>query len=108
MRELSIQASSDTLSASGRLTISAEYEQIKTQIDRISKDTNFNTKRSYEEHFPIYQTFTGNRILDDQLTVVKDLNDKLRIRVDGNLKTVHLDEEIYNRVDFVDMLDDKL
>lgn len=108
MRELSIQASSDTLSASDRLTISAEYEQIKTQIDRISKDTNFNTKRIYEEHFPIYQTFTGNRVLDDQLTVVKDLNDKLGIRVDGNLKTVYLDEGIYNRVDFVDMLDDKL
>jgi flagellin len=45
MRELSIQAASDTLTDSDRAKSSMEYEQIKLELDRISQSTEFNGKK---------------------------------------------------------------
>lgn len=45
MRELAVQASNGTLTASDRVEIQKEIEQLKNEIDRISKTTEFNTKK---------------------------------------------------------------
>jgi len=45
MRELAIQASNDTLTSNDRLEIQKEVNQLRTEIDRISQGTEFNTKK---------------------------------------------------------------
>lgn len=45
MRELSIQASNDTLTSNDRLEIQKEVNQLRGEIDRISSSTEFNTKK---------------------------------------------------------------
>ncbi len=45
MRELAIQASNDTLTSNDRLEIQKEVNQLRTEIDRISQNTEFNTKK---------------------------------------------------------------
>jgi flagellin len=42
MRELSVQSGNGTLNASNRKAINAEFQQLKAEIDRISKTTEFN------------------------------------------------------------------
>lgn len=45
MRELAVQSSNDTNNASDRGEIQKEIDQLKSEIDRISNDTEFNTKK---------------------------------------------------------------
>jgi len=44
MRELSIQASNDTLTDSDRSALNGEFQQLKKEIDRQTKGTQFNTQ----------------------------------------------------------------
>jgi len=44
MRELSVQAANDTLTASDRTAIDTELRQLGTEVNRIATDTQFNTK----------------------------------------------------------------
>ena len=45
MRELAVQAANGTLTATDRVEIQKEIQQLKAEIDRISKATEFNTKK---------------------------------------------------------------
>ena len=45
MRELSVQAANDTLTASDRQNIQQEIDQLIVEIDRIGNTTEFNTKK---------------------------------------------------------------
>lgn len=45
MRELAVQAANDTLTASDRVEIQKEMDQLRTEIDRIANTTEFNTKK---------------------------------------------------------------
>ncbi|PKL46713.1 MAG: hypothetical protein CVV42_15595 [Candidatus Riflebacteria bacterium HGW-Riflebacteria-2] len=45
MRELAIQASNDTLTSNDRLEIQKEVNQLRLDLDRIAKNTEFNTKK---------------------------------------------------------------
>jgi flagellin len=42
MRELAVQAASDTVSNDDRASIDLEFEQLKSEIDRIAKSTSYN------------------------------------------------------------------
>lgn len=53
MRELAVQASSDTNTDTDRAEIQKEVDQLKTEIDRISTDTEFNTKKLLNGNFGI-------------------------------------------------------
>lgn len=44
MRELGVQAANDTLTDEDRSLLNIEFEELKKEVTRISKDTNFNTK----------------------------------------------------------------
>ena len=44
MRELSVQASNDTLTDSDRKALNGEFQQLKQEIDRQTKSTQFNTQ----------------------------------------------------------------
>ena len=45
MRELSIQSANDTLTASDRLHVQAEVDQLLSEVDRIARATHFNGKQ---------------------------------------------------------------
>lgn len=45
MRELAVQASSDTLTDDDRVSIQDEVDQLRQELDRISNDTEYNTKK---------------------------------------------------------------
>jgi len=45
MRELAVQSANDTYNDNDRAEIQKEIEQLKSEIDRISTDTEFNTKK---------------------------------------------------------------
>ena len=45
MRELAIQSSNDTLTSNDRLEIQKEVNQLKDDLNRISRNTEFNTKK---------------------------------------------------------------
>ncbi len=45
MRELAIQSSNDTLTSNDRLEIQKEVNQLRDDLDRISRNTEFNTKK---------------------------------------------------------------
>jgi len=45
MRELAIQSSNDTLTSNDRLEIQKEVSQLKQDLDRIARNTEFNTKK---------------------------------------------------------------
>ncbi|HNS10837.1 MAG TPA: flagellin, partial [Candidatus Ozemobacteraceae bacterium] len=45
MRELAIQASNDTLTSNDRLEIQKEVIQLRDDLDRIARNTEFNTKK---------------------------------------------------------------
>lgn len=70
MRELSIQAASDTLADSDRAKSSLEYEQLKLELDRISKVTEFNGKKLLDGSGPRmdFQVGVGSHSSDDVIS----------------------------------------
>jgi flagellin len=77
MRELSIQAASDTMDDSDRAKSSMEYEQIKLELERISQTTEFNGKKLLNGSGPQldFQVGVGDHSSDDQISYnSKNLN----------------------------------
>jgi flagellin len=70
MRELAIQASSDTLGDSDRAKSSMEYQQLKTELDRISKVTEFNGRKLLDGSAPRldFQVGVGSHSSDDVIS----------------------------------------
>jgi len=48
MRELAVQSSNDTNVGADRTALDNEYQALKTEIDRISNDTEFNTQKLWD------------------------------------------------------------
>jgi flagellin len=70
MRELAIQAASDTLTDSDRSKSSLEYQQLKTELDRISQSTEFNGKKLLNGSGPRmdFQVGVGSHSSDDVIS----------------------------------------
>ncbi len=84
MRELAIQSSNSTNSASDRASLQSEVNQIKQEIDRVSSTTEFN----------------GLKLLDGSFTsesfqVGANANQTINVSIDGS-STTHLQD---NRID---------
>ena len=60
MRELAVQAANDTNTASDRLEIQKEVDQLAAEITRISSDTEFNTKKLLNGQMGMTLTETAN------------------------------------------------
>ncbi|MFP5384805.1 MAG: flagellin [Bacteriovoracia bacterium] len=67
MRELAIQSASDTLTDAERSKSSLEYEQLKTELERIARSTTFNGKNLLDGTGPRldFQVGVGNHSADD-------------------------------------------
>jgi len=70
MRELSIQAASDTLEDSDRDKSSLEYEQLKSELERISLSTEFNGRKLLDGSGPQldFHVGVGDHSSDDQIS----------------------------------------
>lgn len=70
MREMAIQAASDTLTDADRAKSSSEYEQLKLELERISKTTRFNGKNLLDGSGPKldFQVGVGNHSSDDMIS----------------------------------------
>jgi len=70
MRELAIQAASDTLTDSDRSKTSLEYQGLKTELDRISKTTEFNGTKLLNGSGPTldFQIGVGSNNFEDQIS----------------------------------------
>jgi len=70
MRELSIQAASDSLADSDRAKSSIEYEQLKNELERISQSTEFNGRKllNGSSQQLDFQVGVGDHSSDDQIS----------------------------------------
>lgn len=60
MTELSIQSLNETNSEEDRAYLQSEFEHLQTELDRISKTTEFNELNIFEEHKPTYYQCEGD------------------------------------------------
>lgn len=60
MNELSIKAQNGTNTLTDRAYMEAEFEQLQSELDRISTTTTFNEINIFEEHEPVYDQISGN------------------------------------------------
>ncbi|MGM0843784.1 MAG: flagellin [Bacillota bacterium] len=64
MRELSVQASNDTNTLDDRKEIQKEVEQLKSEIDRISETTEFNTQKLLNGSLGVSGSSTDSAVVD--------------------------------------------
>ncbi|WP_373844451.1 flagellin [Clostridium sp.] len=69
MRELAVQSSNDTATDSDREAIQAETDQLKSEIDRISTTTEFNTKKLLNGSLSAASTAKGTVAVSSQFDV---------------------------------------
>jgi flagellin len=74
MRELAIQSASDTLTDSDRTKSSLEYQQLKTELERISQVTEFNGHKLLNGSGPRldFQVGVGDHTADDVISYQSD------------------------------------
>ncbi|MBY6052167.1 flagellin [Cytobacillus firmus] len=76
MRELAVQSSNDTNTTDDRDEIQKEIEQLKSEIDRISTDTEFNTQKLLDGSIKNKGTVSGTNTAD--ITGVSIADDTLK------------------------------
>ena len=64
MRELAVQSSNGTLVASDRTALDAEFEQLKSEIDRIDTNTKWGGIEIFDGNAKTFQVGTGNTAND--------------------------------------------
>ncbi len=80
MRELAVQAANGTLTATDRVEIQKEIQQLKAEIDRISTATEFNTKKLLNgDAAALWSTDAPNKVEAIIRDVVMEGNFKLQV-----------------------------
>ncbi len=113
MNELSIKALNGTLTESDRASLNAEFDQLRTEIDRINSHTEFNEQRVFEEHEPSYYQIEGSRRWNDnQLHTVPAAANELKINLPNsyvpNEYVITVPAGVYTTQELVDEIDDAL
>ena len=60
MSEITIQSLNDTNTDLDRAALQAEFDQLQSEIDKVSDTTMFNTKKIFADHEPKFYQFEGN------------------------------------------------
>lgn len=81
MTQLTVKSLNGTNSDSDRAAMQAEFDQIQSEIDRVTKTTEFNTMNIFNEHKETYDQYKGNRIWDQAQThqIVEGYNNSMTI-----------------------------
>ena len=77
MRELTVQAGNSILNVSDREAIQAEVEQLKSEINRINENANFNDQQIFSQHkiVSLAQTIANGGELNGYSVTYKDAED---------------------------------
>lgn len=113
MNELSLKSADGLCTASDRAALNAEFDQLRTEIDRINSNTSFNTMQVFEEHEPSYYQICGNRQWNDnQLHTITESANELNIHLpDGYVPkdyTITVPAGTYTTQELIDEIDDAL
>lgn len=113
MNELTIQSLNGTLTDSDRAALNAELDQLRTEIDRISRETEFNTQPVFEEHeASFYQIAGSRRWNDDQMHVIAKMSNDLSIHLPAYYQpseyTFSVPAGTYTTQELIDEIEDAL
>ena len=113
MNELALKSLNGTLTEADRAMLNAEFDQLRTEIDRINTDTEYNGRKVFDEHEPSFYQILGNRKWDDnQLHTVSSTENELIINLPDdyvpNEYTLTVPAGIYTTQELVDEIDDAL
>ena len=82
MRELAVQAASDTVTSADRASLNAEFASLRDEIDRISKAANYNNKNLLDGTFTDQKFQIGaNGTADNQITISIDAVDSTQLGI---------------------------
>lgn len=113
MNELAIKSLNGTQTEDDRAALNAEFDQLRTEIDRINSDTEYNEQKVFDEHEPsFYQILGGRKWDDNQLHRVLDGENELSINLPDeyvpNEYTLTVPAGVYSTQELVDEIDDAL
>lgn len=113
MNELAVKSLNGTCTESDRVALNNEFDQLRTEIDRINYDTQYNDMPVFEEHEDSFYQIAGNRKWDDnQQHIVSSLANELNIRLpkqyNPNEYTLTIPEGSYTTQELMDEIDDAL
>ena len=113
MYELALKSLNGTCSDSDRSALNAEFDQLREEVDRINKTTQFNDQPVFDEHESSYYQITGNKSWDDnQLHTIPALNNELNIHLPDNYEpsdyTLTIPSGVYTTQELVDEIDSAL
>lgn len=113
MNELTIQSLNGTHTESDRAALNAELDHLRSEIDRISRETEFNDQPVFEEHEASFYQIAGNRRWnDDQLHVIAEMSNDLTIHLPAHYQpaeyTLSVPAGTYTTQELIDEIDDAL
>ena len=114
MNELTIHALNGTLTDSDRMAMNVEFDQLRTEMDRINNTTEFGTGIPvFEQHEPSYYQISGNIKWDDNQThTVAELNNELNIHLPDGYEpqdyTITVPAGTYTTQELIDEIDTAL
>ncbi|MBD5520428.1 MAG: hypothetical protein HDR03_04280 [Lachnospiraceae bacterium] len=114
MNELTIKALNGTWSDSDRMAMNVEFDQLRTEIDRINNTSDFGTGIPlFEQHEPSYYQISGSKRWDDnQLHTVSEMNNELNIHLPDSYEpsdyTITVPAGVYTTQELIDEIDDAL
>lgn len=114
MNELSIKAQNGTNTLVDRAYMEAEFEQLQSELDRISTTTTFNELNIFEEHEPVYDQISGNIKWDyeEYHEIVDGRNNELTITYresaesEAQVLTIKVPPGRYTTHELMDEIDD--
>lgn len=113
MNELAVKSLNDTCTESDRIALNNEFDQLRTEIDRINNDTQYNNMPVFEEHEDSFYQIAGNRKWDDnQQHIVPELENELNIHLprqyNPNEYTLTIPAGSYTTQELMDEIDDAM
>ncbi len=113
MNELTIKSLNDTCSARERAALNDEMDQLRSEIDRIGNETQFNNQTVFEEHEDSYYQLAGNRRWNDsQLHTVPSMANDLVIHLPDTYVpdeySITVPPGVYTTQELIDEIDDAM
>lgn len=85
MRELAVESSSDTLTTTDRGYLNSEFNQLRSEVDRIAGSSEFNSKKLLDGSWTSEQLHIGpNNTSDDKIIIAIDEVSSSAIGIDGS------------------------
>lgn len=113
MNELAIKSLNGTCTESDRAALDAEFDHLRTEIDRINYETEYNEQPVFEEHEASFYQIAGNRKWDDnQLHTVTAEGNEMSIHLPDNYTpkdfTLTVPAGVYTTQELIDEIDDAM